>query len=1098
MKADSFKNNRKALTALLLCTGFIVGHPLVAMADNNVSVQTVQQQKQTVAGIVKDATGEPIIGASVVEKGTTNGTITDFDGNFSLSVPSGATIVISYIGYKPQELTVTPGQAMNIILKEDTEVLDEVVVVGFGTQKKVNLTGSVGLATAKEIESRPVANATQALQGLVPGLQITTNSGELDKNMSINIRGNGTIGDGSSGSPLILIDGMEGDINTVNPQDIENISVLKDAAASSIYGSRAPFGVILITTKKGKSGKAVINYNNSFRFNSPVSLPEMMDSYSFANYFNAAAHNANWGDQFEEDVMKQMLEFQAVGGTNTGGLPTDGKIWGKPAGDPFTKAYANTDWYSEIYKGSSFSQEHNLSISGGGDKFSYYASLGYLDQNGLLRHGSDSMKRYNATAKFNAELTNWLKFKYSLRYVRQDLGRPSAFGGGLYERIGRQTWPNLPVYDENGYYFNSNAETPAMQLALAGERNVQTDKTYHQAAFTIEPIKNWITNVEFNYSINNIDTRETGLPYYNHDVAGNIVDTQGTSSLYQDYKKENYMNWNIYSNYSFTLSDVHNFKIMGGFQAEEMRQKFFSAKGYGLQVEDLPELDLISNIDGAGKDKVPEVGGYRNEWATAGFFGRLNYDYEGRYLAEVNMRYDGASRFRRGNRWQLSPSFSLGWNIAQEKFWEDFANTCNMLKLRFSYGELGNMNTSGWYPTYRSMTLKQANGNWLQNGLKPNTAYVGDLISTALTWEKVRSWNVGLDWGLFNNRLTGSFDAYVRYTDNMVGPSIELPATLGIATPKTNNCDLKTKGWEITIGWQDRTNFGLGYGVKFNVADARTYIDRYPGNPTHAISTYNEGREIGEIWGFETIGIAKTDAEMQAHLDRVGGQTAIGNEWAAGDIMYADLDGKEGITKGAQTLEDHGDLKVIGNNTPRFHFGLDLNANYKGFDLRVFFQGVMKRDYWQGSNMFWGVISGMWWSTGLKEHGDYFRPAPIGLEGYEIPANLDAYYPRPIFDTDKNHETQTRYLQNAAYIRLKNLQVGYTIPAPVIRKLGINSCRIFVSGENLWTGTSLSKLFDPETLNGGNTDKDANGAIKSGGNAYPLSRTWSVGLSISL
>lgn len=1100
MKTDSFKNSRKALTALLLCTGFIAGHPLTASADhnNNLSVQTVQQQKQTVTGIVKDAAGEPVIGASIIEKGTTNGTITDFDGNFSLTVPSGATIVISYIGYKPQELKATPGQTMNITLKEDTEVLDEVVVVGFGTQKKVNLTGSVGLATAKEIESRPVANATQALQGLVPGLQITTNSGELDKNMSINIRGNGTIGDGSSGSPLILIDGMEGDINTVNPQDIENISVLKDAAASSIYGSRAPFGVILITTKKGKAGKAVINYNNSFRFNSPVSLPEMMDSYTFANYFNAAAHNANWGDQFTEDVMQQMLDFQAAGGTNAGGLPTDGKVWGKPAGDPFTKAYANTDWYSEIYKGSSFSQEHNLSISGGGDKFSYYASLGYLDQNGLLRHGSDNMKRYNATAKFNAELTNWLKFNYSIRYVRQDLGRPTAFGGGLYEKIGRQTWPNLPVYDKNGYYFNSNAETPAMQLALGGERAVQTDKTYHQAGFIIEPIKNWITNVEFNYSTNNIDTRETGLPYYNHDVAGNIVDTQGTSSLYQDYKKENYMNWNIYSNYSFTLADVHNFKIMGGFQAEEMRQKFFSAKGYGLQVEDLPELDLISNIDGAGKDKVPEVGGYRNEWATAGFFGRLNYDYEGRYLAEVNLRYDGASRFRRGNRWQLSPSFSLGWNIAQEKFWEDFTHTCNMLKLRFSYGELGNMNTSGWYPTYRSMTLKQANGSWLQNGLKPNTAYVGNLISTALTWEKVRSWNIGLDWGLFNNRLTGSFDAYVRYTDNMVGPSIELPATLGIATPKTNNCDLKTKGWEITIGWQDRTNFGLGYGVKFNVADARTYIDRYPGNPTHAISTYNEGREIGEIWGFETIGIAKTDAEMQAHLDRVGGQTAIGNEWAAGDIMYADLDGKEGITKGAQTIEDHGDLKVIGNNTPRFHFGLDLNANYKGFDLRIFFQGVMKRDYWQGSNMFWGVISNMWWSTGLKEHGNYFRPEAIGLQGYEIPANLDAYYPRPIFDTDKNHETQTRYLQNAAYIRLKNLQIGYTIPAPVIRKLGINSCRIFVSGENLWTGTSLSKLFDPETLNGGNTDNNANGAIKSGGNAYPLSRTWSVGLNISL
>lgn len=924
----------------------------------NVQFLNAQSSTINVKGVVNDAMG-PVIGASVVEKGNaTNGTITDIDGNFSLKVPSDATLTISFIGYKTVELPVAGKTSFTVTLKEDSEMLDEVVVVGFGTQKKVNLTGSVGLATAKEIEARPVANATQALQGLVPGLQITTNTGELDKNMSINIRGNGTIGDGSSGSPLILIDGMEGDINTVNPQDIENISVLKDAAASSIYGSRAPFGVILVTTKKGKSGKPTINYNNSFRFNSPVNLPEMMDSYTFANYFNEAARNGQDNAQFSDTVMQQMLDF----------------------------------------------------------------------------------------------------------------------------------------------HFNGNADTPAMSLALGGERDVQTDKVYHQASLVFEPVKNWITNVEFNYSTNSIDTRETGLPYYNHDVSGNIVDTQGTSSLYQDYKKESYMNWNIYSTYSLAINDDHNFKVMGGFQSEEMRQKFFSAKGYGLQVEDLPELDLISNIDGAGKDKVPEVGGYRNEWATAGFFGRLNYDYKGRYLAEANLRYDGTSRFRRGNRWQLSPSFSLGWNIAQENFWEDFADVCNQLKFRFSYGELGNMNTNGWYPTYRAMTLKQANGSWLQNGLKPNTAYVGDLISTALTWEKVRTWNIGLDWGLFNNRLTGSFDAYIRYTDNMVGPSVELPATLGIATPKTNNCDLKTKGWELTIGWQDRTNFGMGYGIKFNVSDARTYIDRYPGNPTNSINTYIAGREIGEIWGFETVGIAKTDDEMQAHLNKVGGQSAIGSGvWTAGDIMYADQDGKPGITKGAQTLEDHGDLKVIGNNTPRYHFGLDLNANYKGFDVRLFFQGVMKRDYWQGSNIFWGVGQwGMWWSTGLKEHEDYFRDEPVGLAGHEIAANVNSYYARPRFDSTQNQETQTRYLQDASYIRLKNFQLGYTLPASMIRKIGITNCRIFVSGENLWTGTKLSKLFDPETISGGNTDSNASAPIKSAGNAYPLSRTWSFGLSVSL
>lgn len=1059
------------------------------------------QNSINVSGVVKDALGEGIIGASVLEKGTSNGIITDIDGRFSLTVRANATLVISFVGYKTQEVTAIAGKAINVTLAEDTEMLDEVVVIGFGTQKKVNLTGSVGLATSKELESRPVSNATQALQGLVPGLQISTNTGELDKNMSINIRGNGTIGDGSSGSPLILIDGMEGDINTVNPQDIENISVLKDAAASSIYGSRAPFGVILVTTKKGKSGKATINYNNSFRFSSPVNLPKMMDSYTFANYFNEGAINGNEGQKFSDEVMQKMLDFQANGGSNRGGLPTDGNVWGKPAGDPYTEAYANTDWFSELYKDDSFSQEHNLSISGGGDKFNYYASLGYLDQNGLLRHGSDGLQRFNATAKFGAELTKWMKFNYSLRYVRQDLARPTAFTGGLYENIGRQTWPNLPVYDENGYYHNGNGGGPAMSLALGGDRNVQTDKSYHQAALIFEPIKNWITNVEFNYSINSVDTREVSLPCYNHDVAGNvIVDTNaGTTSLYQDYTKESYMNWNIYSTYSLSLDDVHNFKVLGGFQSEEMRQKFFRAKGYGLQVEELPELDLITNIDIEGKDKVPEVGGYRNEWATAGFFGRLNYDYAGRYLAEANIRYDGASRFRRGNRWQLSPSFSLGWNIAQENFWEDLANTCNQLKLRFSYGELGNMNTNGWYPTYRAMTLSQANGNWLQNGLKPNTAYVGSLISTALTWEKVRTWNVGLDFGFFNNRLVGSFDAYVRYTDNMVGPSVELPNVLGIDPPKTNNCDLKTKGWELSIGWQDRTKFGLGYGIKFNVADARTYIDRYPGNPTNSINTYIAGREIGEIWGFETIGIAKTDEEMKAHISNVGGQSALGTVWAAGDIMYADLDGKPGITKGAQTLEDHGDLKVIGNNTPRYHFGLDLNANYKGFDVRVFFQGVMKRDYWQGSNMFWGAGQwGMWWSMGLKEHEDYFRGEAVGLPGHEIAANINSYYARPRFDSTQNQETQTRYLQNAAYIRLKNFQLGYTLPNSITRKVGINSCRIFVSGENLWTGTKMSKLFDPETISGGNTSNDAQAPLKSGGNAYPLSKTWSVGLSVSL
>lgn len=376
---------------------------------------------------------------------------------------------------------------------------------------------------------------------------------------------------------------------------------------------------------------------------------------------------------------------------------------------------------------------------------------------------------------------------------------------------------------------------------------------------------------------------------------------------------------------------------------------------------------------------------------------------------------------------------------------------------------------------------------------KTSTAAVGDLISTALTWESVRSWNVGVDFGLLNNRLTGSVDVYTRFTKNMVGPAPELPATLGVKVPKTNNCDLKTKGWEISLSWKDRLNNGLGYGVTATVSDAKTIIDSYPGNTTNSIWNYLNGHENNEIWGFETVGIAKTDEEMQAHLDKVGGQNSLGSKWAAGDIMYADLDGKPGITKGAETLEDHGDLKVIGNKNPHYFFSIDLSADWKGFDFRCFFQGVMKRDFWGDKNyngMLFGVQGNqsMWFSRAFVEHGDYFRAEPIGIEGHEIPANLDAYYPRPIFsEGGKNQQTQTRYLQDASYIRLKNLQIGYTLPVAWTQKVGLNKCRLFVSGENLWTGTSLSSLFDPETISGGN-----------GGNAYPLSRTWSFGLSLTL
>lgn len=1046
--------------------------------------QQATQQKRQISGTVKDVYGESVIGANVTVKGQLSvGTITDIDGQFVLEVPADAVLQVSFIGFTPQEVQVGNQHELDITLKEDTKMLDEVVVVGFGTQKKVNLTGAVSTVDAETFEARPVSTAVQALQGVIPGLQISSSTGALDKDQSINIRGIGTIGDGSSGSPLILIDGMEGDINTISPQDIENISVLKDAAASSIYGSRAPFGVILITTKSGSEGKTSVNYNNSFRIASPINLPKNMDSYSWANFLNSGSLNNGAGQLYSDEVMQQMLDCQ--NGKIEPGVPMSSNgQWGKPDYDPFLYAYANTEWYSEIYKDNVFSQEHNVSVNGGSAKMKYYASFNYLNQNGLLRHGHDGTKRYSATAKLNLTLTDWLKLNLSTRFIRKDNERPTAYNDNMYDVI----WPNLLVYDPNGYYYDNGGNNPAMSLAEGGSRNAVADRHYYQASLVIEPIKGWVTNVDYNYSIWNNHIKEFSLPVYNHDVNGNVVDTKGTSYLYDEHLKEDYWNLNVYSTYEKMFNEAHSLKVMIGTQIEEKKQSFSYVSKNGLMVDDMPEFDLTTGTDGNGNELTPSIVGNSKEWATAGFFGRVNYVYRDRYLAEFNLRYDGTSRFRRGNRWQTSPSVSLGWNIANENFWQPISNTVNALKLRFSYGELGNQNTTEWYPTYRMMTLGAYDGGWIEGLKKPNTAIVGDLVSTLLTWETVRTWNVGLDFGLFNNRLTGSFDYYTRFTDNMVGPAPELPSILGVNVPKTNNCDLKTIGWELALNWRDRLSNGLGYGIGLSLSDARTFVESYPGNGSNSIDTYIAGREIGEIWGFETVGIAKTDIEMQTHLDKVGGQDALGFNWAAGDIMYKDLDGKPGITEGGRTLDDHGDLKVIGNNTPRYFFGIDLTADWKGFDVRCFFQGILKRDYWCTEKNFWGIYTDMWGAIGLEEHTDYFRAEPIGLPERVIPANLDAYYPRPIINNGtKNHYVQTRYLQDASYIRLKNLQVGYSLPHQWIRKVGLSRCRVYVSGENLWTGTSLTSLYDPEIINGGFTKK----------NTYPLSRTWSLGLDIT-
>lgn len=1057
--------------------------------DNTGSiVQTDNKKTDKITGIVIDQDGEPIIGATILVKGLSNGTVTDIDGQFSISASSGASITVSYIGYLPQEVKINGQKNLKITLREDNKMLGEVVVVGFGTQKKVNLTGSVSTVDSKAFEERPVSNAVQALQGMLPGLNISNagNGGELNASKSINIRGTGTIGSASSGSPLILIDGMEGDLSTINPQDIENISVLKDAAASSIYGSRAPFGVILVTTKSGKKGRAVINYNNNFRYNTPVMLPKMANSWEFANYFNDANFNNSGSYVYDASHLQNIKDYidGKFDSDNTMAInPSTGK-WDT------SKAYANVDWMDEYYKKWSPSQEHNLSVSGGAEKMTYYLSANFQGQSGFLRYGTDKHKRYTATGKFSVELTDHIKVDYSGRFARIDYNRATQMSDNVYGEILRRATPIVPVKDPNGYYV---ADSNFIESFLNGGRHTeQKDEIYQQVKLTLSPVKDWNIIGEINFkTMNNWIDEYTNIIYSHY--AKNPEETYKaflsptTDNVYGYSYRSTFLNPNIYSNYKKTFNEKHNFSATAGFQYEDQRMRLLNARRNGIIVSDLPVLDLTSD------NSVISINGNFNKWATTGFFGRINYDLDSRYLLEFNIRYDGSSRFRKDSRWVWSTSASLGWNIASEKFFESMSRTIDVLKPRISYGELPNQNTTSLYPTYQTIPTTVGGGLWIIDGNRPNTSGVPDLVSSLLTWEKVSTLNVGLDWSAFRNRLTGSFDYFVRSTKDMVGPGVELPGVLGASVPNTNNTNLKTYGWELQIGWRDQIS-DFSYGASVNLSDAQTKITKYP-NPTGLLSKYLEGEVLGNIYGYTTIGIAKTDEEMNNHLATLtnGGQNSIGSNWRAGDIMYEDTNGDGKISNGAGTINDMGDLKKIGNSTPRYLLGINLNAAWKGLDMSMFWQGVLKRDYYPEPNpsgksgdqnmVFWGVTqSGRFYSTAFKEHMDYFRPN----EDNNLGQNLDAYYARPLFNT-KNKVAQTRYLQDASYLRLKNLQLGYTFPSSLTRRFALEKLRIFVSGENLLTITDFTKTMDPETA----------GLGKRGGVVYPLSRTYSFGLSVN-
>ncbi len=1090
-------------------------------ADSAAAEPLVKRKK--VSGTLVDITGEPIIGASVMIKGGTTGTVTDLNGFYVLEVPDDAVLIYSYVGLLKQEISVKGKTVINLTMQEDSQVMNEVVVVGFGTQKKVNLTGAVTSVNAEVLEDRPVANAVQALQGAVPGLNITTNDtgGALDGNQTMRIRGDKQgIGDGDDG-PLVLIDGMEGSLFTLNPQDIDNVSVLKDAASSAIYGARAANGVILVTTKSGKSGKATVSYNNNFRFNTPLNMPEMANSYEYVSFINDANYNGKGTAYYNAEHVQNILDYMngtlidpATGYFNpnyTMGIEDGTYKW-------YTKeAWANEDWLNEYYKDWANSQEHNLSVSGGNESVTYYLSANYQNQNGFLRHGKEDRQRYSVTGKLSAKVNKMLKVDFSSRFSRIDYDKPSRLNNTFFNEVLRRAIPFQPAVSPDG---QTQGFIPILEEG--GQTQTQNEELYMQLKATFTPIKNLNVIGEMNARFRNNWGHAYWLPVYAHFANNpnetyltylseksqwaNAIDSDGNpvGSVKEDASRNTYLAPNLYANYELSVGKHHIVPMMG-VQLETYKQRSLSGQRYNLVSQDSPVLDLATSLN--PNDII--LGCAYGDWAVLGMFARINYDYDNRYLVELNGRMDASSRFRSKMRWITTPSVSVGWNIANERFFDSIEYYVPYLKLRASYGSLANQNTSNFYPTYQSMNFQVGNGLWLVDGLQPNTAGLPKPVSTLLTWERTETANIGLDWAFFNSRLSGSLDLYSKKMIGLMGSGVELPAVFGANAPSVNNTDLRTTGFELELSWKDMIK-DFSYSVTFNLSDDKTRVLKYP-NPTGSLSKCVEGELLGNIYGYTTKGIAQSHDEMLAHLemlrdrrieqglpllgaDGLGGQSdgGLGRGLTAGDVMYEDINGDGSIDTGDNTIYNMGDYSVIGNTSPRFHTALRLDMAWKGVDLSLFFQGVLKRDYYPddpggGSGqdldmLFWGATrGGVSFSTVFKEHLDYWRDetSPLG-------ANYDAYYPRPLFNL-RNQKPQTRYLQDASYLRLKNIQLGYTLPQKWTKTIGIERFRIFGTAENLLTFTKMTKLLDPEVAGYG----------QKGGMVYPLSKTFAFGINVN-
>ncbi len=1057
--------------------------------------------QQRVSGTVKDENGEALIGVSIVEKGTTNGTISDMNGSYQLSLNSaGPVLLYSFIGYLTKEVPVNNQSVINVNMEVDVAELQEVVVIGYGTQKKVNLSGAVDQVDAKTLEQRPISNLAQGLQGVVPNLNIDFLSGEPGAAAQINIRGITSI---NGGDPLILIDGVPSDayeLNRISPQDVESISVLKDASSAAIYGARAAFGVIIVTTKSGSSEGIRIDYSNNFSWDKPTVLPDKVtDPYIFSRLLETSTDNTPWDNVNYSDEFyrwaKERSDDPSLPGVRLN--PNDETQW---------EYMGNRDWTEYFLNDYSFSQNHQLSIGGAGEKTSYYLSGNYNRQNGALKIADDFFDRYGVRSKIDFKPFKWLTVGNNTFLASTKREKPTSLSiWDLYNFFPTE-WDKNP----DGTWANTYVGDVAARLTEGGEYSEIYNSL--QSRFTTE-LSFWqkllTVNADFTYrrGVYNIDqnTRKYKIGYGPEDIR-----EIGNNTIYKEATFEDYNVFNVYGTLDKFFGD-HHLTATAGYNQEYYKVDKSAVWRDQVISSSLPSVSLATGETVAG-DSIAD-------WAIRGVFYRLNYIYKDKYIVEFNGRYDGSSKFPKDKRFGFFPSASAAWRVDQESFFSPVTPVVSLFKLRASYGELGNQSV-GEYGYIASMNARPA--GVMFDDYRPVEVTTPPIVSPNYTWEEVATLNFGVDMGLFTNKIMASFDIYQRDTKGMLIPGKDLPDVLGADEPDENAGDLETKGWEVSLGYNDEFLLGskpLTFNAKFVLSDSRSWITRFD-NPSNSLLQYYEGMELGEIWGLESDGLFENEDEI-AQLD----QTSL-IPWGALNIVpgwpkYVDQDGNGVIEKG-YTLDDTKDLEKIGNYAPRLRYGFNLNLAWSGFDLSAFVQGVGKRDYYPLDYLYWGFYQQPY-AGGYAHTLDFYRPTSDSevdrakhsqayIDAGLADANLDAKFPvLQSWLADRNlgerldqrqglAVPQTRYLQNASYLRIKNITLGYTLPAAVTEKLRLQNLRIFVSGENLTEWSQVKDYFDPEAINANNNYDPGVTDSGRGGNkgySYPFQRRYAFGMNVT-